>query len=845
MSQPQSAPRRAGVSRVLRLESMPAPMVSALETAGIPRARLLAAFPADLSSGGKFVERWLVVARDCLAVLDGALDAGRFELGAREPFKGMSALEYRSMVGGGLVLVKRGEEQKELVRCSRAVDRAIQAMLAKLRAHLEIDKSSEDEDKEEKGKKKGEGGETKDQEKKPPPEALPELSEAAARVFLGQLDELGEQRYCAKCGLPLKQDCSVCPVCVSRGRTLVRIFSFAKVYRGRLFLLCTLLVITVLFRVVPPYLQGRIFDEALIPKAKVTDETRTDVVEALTKEKPLSDESRKRLVGQLTQDNPKSKSYRLSFLIWAVVGLATAHVFAALLRIVAGRLAVVAAGAISRDVRGTVFRHLQFLSLGYFDRHKTGALMSRVNGDTRMLQGFLVNGVQFTLVAVLEIFLITGVLMWLNWRLALLVLIPAPFVLLFTKLVWKKIIRRFRRLWEAMSRLSAVLNDSLRGVRVVKAFGGEEQEVSRFELRSKASYQAEMTAEKTWMTLTPLIGLIMGTGLYMVLLAGGSALIAGSSTIGELTPGLMVQYIAYLPMLYMPLQVMTRLNEWLTRSMTAAERIFEILDTQTEVPEPAEPVSMPRIEGRIELRNVFFGYEKHTPVIKGMNLTIEPGEMIGLVGHSGGGKSTTINLATRLYDVDEGQVLIDGVDVRNIPLKDLRDQIGVVLQETFLFSGTVHENIAYAKPGAAPAEIISASKMANAHEFIMGRPDGYDSDVEEGGGNFSSGEKQRLAIARAILHDPRILILDEATSSVDTKTEKQIQEAITRLTEGRTTIAIAHRLSTLRDANRLAVIEKGEITELGTHEELVAKEGIYHDLVKTQTEMTSAIAVGG
>ncbi len=807
MSQPQSAPRRAGVSRVLRTEDMPAPMLAALSAAGIPRARLLAAFPADLSPGGRFVERWLVVARDRLAVLDGPREAGRFELGAQERFEGMGAIEYRSMVGGGLVLVRRGEEQKELVRCSRAADRAIQAMLAKLRAHLELEKPSGPEKEEE--KRAGEGKDKEDDEEKPPPEALAELPEEAVRVFLGQLDELGEQRYCARCGLPLKQDCSVCPVCVSRGRTLVRIFSFAARYKKQMVLIFTLLVLHVLCTLVPPYMMGPLFDVAWAP------------------------------------ETPGPEGYRIKVMLGLVAILFGAEALAVLLRIAAGRMSVTIAGAISRDVRGKVFRHLQFLSLGYFDRHKTGALMSRVGSDTRMLQGFLVNGVQFTLLSILEVTLVTAVLLWLNWRLALLVLIPAPFVLLFTKLVWKKIIRRFRRLWEAMSRLSAVLNDSLRGVRVVKAFGGEEQEVGRFELKSGATYQAEMLAEKAWMTLTPLLNLLLRVGYYLVMVAAGWGLITTSTAFGALSVGLLIQFLTYLPKLYMPMQIMTRLNEWLTRSMTAAERIFEILDTQTEVPEPAEPVAIPRIEGRIELRDAVFGYEKHTPVIKGMSLAVEPGEMIGLVGHSGAGKSTTINLATRLYDVDEGQVLVDGVDVRNIPLKDLRDQIGVVLQETFLFSGTVQENIAYARPEASPREIISAAKMANAHEFIMERPDGYDSEVEEGGGNFSSGEKQRLAIARAILHDPRILILDEATSSVDTKTEKQIQEAVTRLVEGRTTIAIAHRLSTLRDADRLAVIEKGKVKELGTHEELVAKKGVYHELVKTQTEMTSVIAIGG
>jgi ATP-binding cassette, subfamily B, bacterial len=844
MSNSGTKPQRPGVSHVLRSEEMPAAMLSALAAAGVSRDHVLAAFPADISSQGEFAARWLVICHDRLAVLEGEREAEKFELSVNEPYQGLNAIEYRGMVGGGLVLVKRGEEQKELVRCSRAADRAVQAALAKLRVHLEIDKPSSPDEEKPLDPAQDEGKEKDEEEEKPPPEALAEIPSKKITVFLDQLDELGEQRYCATCDLPLKQDSSVCPVCISRGKTLWRIFSFAERYRSSLYLLSALLVITVLFRVVPPYVLGAIFDEALAAKAPITEEIRKDAVKTLEAETPLSEAGRQRLLKQLKPEKLKSRDDRLTFLFIGLSILILANIFAALLRILAGRLAVVSAGAISRDVRGKVFRHLQYLSLGYFDRHKTGALMSRVNGDTRMLQGFLVNGVQFTLVAILEVLIITSVLLWLNWRLALLVLVPTPVVLIFTKIIWKKIIRRFRRLWEAMSRLSAVLNDSLRGVRVVKAFGGEEREVERFEVRSQASYIAEMNAEKTWITLTPIIGLIMGTGMYFVLGFGGWALVTESTALGKLTPGLMVQYITYLPMLYMPLQVMTRLNEWLTRSMTAAERIFEILDTEPEVAEPLEPVQIPEIKGRIEMRDVVFGYEKHTPVIKGMSVDIPPGEMLGLVGHSGAGKSTTINLVTRLYDADEGQILIDGVDIRRIPIAQLRSQVGVVLQETFLFSGTVYENIAYAKPDAGPEEVLAASKMANSHDFIMSRADGYDSEVEEGGGNFSSGEKQRLAIARAILHNPRILILDEATSSVDTKTEKQIQEAITRLIEGRTTIAIAHRLSTLRDADRLAVIDKGEIKELGTHEELVAKKGIYHELVKTQTEMTSVIAIG-
>ena len=533
-------------------------------------------------------------------------------------------------------------------------------------------------------------------------------------------------------------------------------------------------------------------------------------------------------------------SERLWWLFVPVIIWALSNIVMVIARIFQGRTSAAVGAAVSRDMRGRVFKHLEFLSLGYFDRHKTGALMSRVSGDTRSLEHFMVDGVSWTAVSILQAFLITGILFAMNWRLALMVILPAPVLIIFTRLIWHRILTRFRRVWEMMSRLNATLNDSLTGIRVAKSFGREDQEVNRFETRNRACCDTLIRAEQTWATWTPLINLIMGIGALLVWIFGGGWIVKGEQ---QMTLGVLVAFSQYLPMLYGPLQMLTRINQWLTRSMTAAERLFEILDTEPEVADGAESREMPHMEGGIVMRGVSFGYEKHTPVIKGMSIDIKPGEMIGLVGHSGAGKSTTINLITRLYDVDEGQILIDGVDIRKIRLEDLRRQTGVVLQETFLFSGTVTENIAYANPDARREDIMAAAHMANAHDFIMERPDGYDSTVEEGGGNFSSGEKQRLAIARAILHDPRILILDEATSSVDTKTEQQIQQAITRLTEGRTTIAIAHRLSTLRGADRLMVIEKGEVKEIGTHEDLVAREGVYHDLVKAQTEMASVIAV--
>jgi ATP-binding cassette subfamily B protein len=320
--------------------------------------------------------------------------------------------------------------------------------------------------------------------------------------------------------------------------------------------------------------------------------------------------------------------------------------------------------------------------------------------------------------------------------------------------------------------------------------------------------------------------------------------VGGRQVIGaQISLGTLMAFIAYLAMFYHPLQFLTRITDWMARSLAAAQRVFEILDTTPDVPEARDPVSMPRIDGRVEFRGVTFGYEPFKPALKRVDLDVRPGEMIGLVGHSGAGKSTVINLVCRFYDPDEGEVLIDGVDARRVPQHDLRSQLGVVLQDTFLFNGTIAENIAYARPDASREDVMNAAVAANAHDFIMRKPDGYDTVVGERGQSLSGGERQRIAIARAILHGPRILILDEATSSVDTDTEKQIQDAIATLVKGRTTFAIAHRLSTLRNADRLAVLKNGEIIEVGTHDELLAKEGEFHRLVKMQREISSVDAV--
>jgi len=467
-------------------------------------------------------------------------------------------------------------------------------------------------------------------------------------------------------------------------------------------------------------------------------------------------------------------------------------------------------------------------------------VMSRVQNDVGMLQNFLLDGAENIIISALTIL---GVIILMFGRspvLALVVLIPVPFVIFATTTYWRGLMKLWRRVWHQNSSLGARLADSLNGVRVVRAFAQEDREVERFSSKSGEVRDATMRVERKAAIFYPSLGFVMGLGGPLTWYVGGRQVIEGGLTYGGLA-----LFTVLLTRLYEPVQQLTRLVNFTTRAMTAAERVFEILDTTPEIRERDNAVAMPHVEGRVEFRNVSFGYDKFRPVMHDVNLTVEPGEMIGLVGHSGAGKSTLINLLMRFYDVDDGAILVDGIDLRDIRRDDLRSQIGVVLQEPYLFHGSVFSNIAYGKPGASPGEVMAAAKAAFAHDFIVGFPDGYDTVVGERGTRLSGGERQRISIARAILHNPRILILDEATASVDTQTEGEIQKALANLIQGRTTFAIAHRLSTLRNANRLVVLDAGRIAETGTHDELMKARGTFYKLVEAQQSMNEIVAIGG
>ncbi|RKY57623.1 MAG: ABC transporter ATP-binding protein, partial [Candidatus Latescibacterota bacterium] len=485
-----------------------------------------------------------------------------------------------------------------------------------------------------------------------------------------------------------------------------------------------------------------------------------------------------------------------------------------------------------------LYHHLQYLSLSFYDRRQLGTVISRINQDTGRLQQFLVWGVQDLLVNFLLIVGIGGMLFWMDWKLALWVLLPAPAIAFLVQGFWWRLRLYMHRFFHRWSRLNALLSETLSGLKIVRAFAQEPREVSRFRQRSWELALTGIQVERAWAVAFSGISLLIMLGTILVWYIGGRQVLFERISLGTL-----MAFLMYVGMFYGPMRALSWLMNWSSRSLTAAERVFEVLDARPDVRDADDAVPMPRIEGHIEFKNVTFGYERNKPVLKEIDLDIKPGEMIGLVGHSGAGKTTTVNLICRFYDVDSGEILIDGVPLRKIRLQDLRRQIGIVPQDTFLFSGTIAENISYAKPEATREEIIRAAKIANVHDFILRKPDGYDTVIGEGGQGLSSGERQRIAIARAVLHNPRILILDEATSQVDVETEKQIQEAIARLVEGRTTIAIAHRLSTLRNADRLVVLREGRIAEIGTHDELLEKKGEFHRLVQMYKEVSKVRAV--
>lgn len=486
---------------------------------------------------------------------------------------------------------------------------------------------------------------------------------------------------------------------------------------------------------------------------------------------------------------------------------------------------------IAKDLRKSLFEKIQSLSLQFINDRRPGELMNRVVNDTSSIREFMQN-------TFCNLFTVAIIFAWdvvfmllLNWKLALLSFISVPFGVWMTMAFRQSIHRRFHLQGKKDDDVSSNLQDVISGIRVVKTYGKEQKEKDKFNRLADEFSRIQFRNERFWAVFNPMIKFLMSAGIFLIVLFGGMQVLNETMTKGEL-----LQFITYTTLLYQYLDWMTSMPRELTRMVASMERINDVMDQEPFTPDVENAVKHD-IEGEIEFRHATFGYKSYQPVLEDINLKVKKGEMIGIVGHSGSGKSTLINLLMRLYEIDDGELFIDGIPLKDMNSEHYHQQIGVVLQETFLFTGTILSNIRFAKPEATYEEVIRAAKLANAHEFISKMPDGYNTYVGEKGFTLSGGERQRIAIARAILKEPRILILDEATASLDTESEFLIQQALDNLTNGRTTFAIAHRLSTLQNADRLLVIDGHSIAEIGSHDELIAQKGIYYNLVKAQLEM--------
>lgn len=624
------------------------------------------------------------------------------------------------------------------------------------------------------------------------------------------LDIKKGKECCPKCGMIYPdQERKVCPKCMDKKSILFRVLSYFRPYKKYLAVMVLCYIGTAVLNLVWPYLSGTILYDKVLAK----DEEFLTLLHI-----------------------PAGRF--LTALAVLVLAMIITKVTIQALGILQGVLTAKIAPEVVAKIKSQVFTSMGRLSISFYSRRQTGGLMTRVSDDADEISSFLIDGIPYFFINVGTILVSCVIMFFLNPLLALVSVLLMPVLVVISYRMMPHLWHYFGKRHRANRRLKGQMNENFTGARVVKAFGQQEQEITRFSKNNGKVKTAEMDVARYDNKFFALYCTVEDAISFLVWAVGGAMIIGGSNI--EL--GLLLTFSGYVGQLKGPLEFMSRIIRWYTNCMNSAQRIFEIIDAVPEVKEVPEPIRPEVLRGEIELRNVTFGYEANKPILKNISFHVEEGEVFGIVGRSGAGKSTLVNLISRLYDTQEGEVLVDGINVKQYGFRELRKNVAMVSQETYIFMGTVAENIAYARPDATRKEIIEAAVQANAHDFICKMPEGYDTILGSSSRALSGGEKQRISIARAILADPKILILDEATSAVDTETELAIQKSLERLEKGRTVLSIAHRLSTLRNAAHLIVLDDGKLTESGTHEELLAKKGIFYKLSELQTK---ALAMRG
>lgn len=605
---------------------------------------------------------------------------------------------------------------------------------------------------------------------------------------------------CPDCSLYLSTKEESCPRCMQKGQILRRVHQLLRPYRRGALLLCLLTIAGVIAELIPPKLQQYMIDNVLIGSEQGADARQVDFKTAL---------------------------------LLIVLALAASRILLSFVAVFKGKLATVIGTGLTRTLRAEMVRKLQSLAIVYYDRHQVGSMLGRVAHDSEAMHGLMYQITGGFLLQIAQLIGVGAMLVWINPKLALFTLIPVPLVILGTSIFWKKVYPRYYRLWDASSKQITVLSGMLTGIRVVKAFSQEDREYERFSKTSEELRDWRLWVENANAWYSAAMSIVFSLGGLIVWYVGGRDVIGNSMSLGEL-----IAFLAYLGMFYAPLSALSNFTSWLTSFLTGSKRVLELLDTPLTVLEPKNPVNWESSRGEIRFEEVTFGYDRNQPVLKNVSFEVQAGEMVGIVGRSGSGKSTMVNLLGRFYDVQEGRILVDGIDLRDLPSQQLRERLGIVFQESYMFRGTIWRNLSFGRPSATVEQGLAAAKAAGAHDFICRQQLGYETLLGENGSGLSGGEKQRLSIARTLLYDPKILVLDEATSNIDAEAEKSIQEALKVLIQGRTTLAIAHRLSTLRNADRIIVFDQGRLIEQGTHAELLAKDGTYARLVRIQTSVS-------